>query len=525
MKNEKKYLTIKVRLKDILKINIDPDIETYIYDTDLPFNIINNTVINCNKLVINVYQFLRLFILYKHKHNNPIPEITFDIIKSCFIILSKQTNHSGKRITNNSLNLFDELTDFYINEYSNLGYYDKIDKTGMAQIISFLSIEILTSINNNVIQHFVSYLNKFVNCFFKEEHEKIINECTTKDAQQQMKKYLKKELTRLKKDLIEGKECSNEHYQEWYDNYKNQILPITYDISYYNDINNNPQKYLKYMITMNQILEEKKYKMFQFFPQRTSIIPKHIPIDTTTIVNILINDTTKKEKLLKKINQEKDNIWELFFKMDKKVFRSSTHRFDYMITTNGYDASIRMIEKKEGIKKEKGKIKKQECAKKVKKENVGLTAEQRANNKEQRKNNKKNKKLSENKENNEKNNKETKENKSNEFQYIDDLSKDIIENLKKEIVNFEKKEEIVYCDPGKNNLYMFMKVDKKTGEKIYLRYSNKQRLKETKRIEYQEIIEKYRDKTGIILGERNLSLINLKTCNYDLFKKNIEMKN
>lgn len=213
------------------------------------------------------------------------------------------------------------MTLFYNCEFQQLGYSygDKINKTGLSQIINFLSIEILTAIDNNIKLNFVSYLNKFVNCFFKDTHENIINECDSLDEKKNMKKILKKELKTIKKELIEGKqECSNQYYKDWFNTYKNQILPQNYDISYYYDIQNSPQKYLKYMIIMNQLLEEKKYKMFQFFPLRTNIISKHIPLDTFSIINLFIKDEQEKRKLLNHIEENKKLVWTQFFKLEKK---------------------------------------------------------------------------------------------------------------------------------------------------------------------------------------------------------------
>jgi hypothetical protein len=56
-------------------------------------------------------------------------------------------------------------------------------------------------------------------------------------------------------------------------------------------------------------------------------------------------------------------------------------------------------------------------------------------------------------------------------------------------------------------------------------YSNKQRVKETKRLKYQRLIKNLKDELGICEIENTLSAYNSKTCNLTKFKKYIEEKN
>lgn len=56
-------------------------------------------------------------------------------------------------------------------------------------------------------------------------------------------------------------------------------------------------------------------------------------------------------------------------------------------------------------------------------------------------------------------------------------------------------------------------------------YSNKQRVKETKRLKYQRLIKNLKDTLGICEIENTLSNYNSKTCDLQKFKKYIEEKN
>ena len=125
------YRTIKIQLKDFIK------------NDDDEFNILNEKVVLCNNLMIHVYQFIRLYLLKLYDENKEIPEITSDIVKSCFTVLAKKTK--GKQQTSTSLNLLSELKKFYTDEYRHLYYSDeqKIDKESLSQVISIFQLKLL----------------------------------------------------------------------------------------------------------------------------------------------------------------------------------------------------------------------------------------------------------------------------------------------------------------------------------------------------------------------------------------------
>ena len=99
-----------------------------------------------------------------------------------------------------------------------------------------------------------------------------------------------------------------------------------------------------------------------------------------------------------------------------------------------------------------------------------------------------------------------------EFPYLEDLN----ENQLKELKN----NNWVVCDPGKRIL-LYMK--NKNG--IRFRYSNRQYVKDIKRLKYQRLLKNYKDKQNISKIENELSNYNSKTCNFELFKNFITTKN
>ena len=59
---------------------------------------------------------------------------------------------------------------------------------------------------------------------------------------------------------------------------------------------------------------------------------------------------------------------------------------------------------------------------------------------------------------------------------------------------------------------------------IYFSYTNKQYIKETKRLKYQALLKNYKDKIGITEIEDDLNKYNSKTCNIEKFKDYIYAK-
>ena len=105
------------------------------------------------------------------------------------------------------------------------------------------------------------------------------------------------------------------------------------------------------MIWMNIQLEKLNMKMFQCMPLRTNIIPKFIPIDTKTLIELFMKN---KNTYLGDIEHNKHFIWNKYFDINIKM---NNYQFDYTIITDGYSVSVRFIHKDKAklveVKKEK----------------------------------------------------------------------------------------------------------------------------------------------------------------------------
>ena len=455
-----------------------------------------------------------------------IPEIDKEFIKKAFNALTKE-NTKGRKVKGSNKTLLEEFREFYKSEYSKLGYSELIDGTNLSKIFAYQATDMLTNIENNIKLNFLNYIRRYVNESFKQCNENIIENIKIKKDKIAMKKQLAKELYELKQDLIKNTKKCDKKYHEWLDIERKKILPVEFIDSYEFDIKNYPQKYLKYMIYMNIKLESLEKKMFQFFPLRTNIYPKYIAIDTAILIDIFMEN---KNTYFSDIDLCKDEVWSKIFNLQKKIFGKNKNKniyknknkfsFDYRISTDGYSASIQLINDEfidsQKIIKEKMKKGRQEAIK-TNKTLLQETIENNKIKKAQEKDIKLVEKKLKDKQDFDKLTKQEKdkicsENKYIEFPYLDELDKEQLDKVKT-----TKK---VYIDPGKRTLLYMMDDKGKTFQ-----YTNKTRMNDTKRLKYQHLLKNYKDKKKICTKENTLSNKNSKTCNLDKFKEYITNKN
>ena len=464
-----KYKCIKLPINSILNNN---------EESQNIFNTIQDAVYRTNYITTKTSLLLRLWCLDKYHNGIDIPFINENTIKMCMksLILAS----SGPKPKNNNLLL--------LNEFKNLHNFTLEDGVNLSSILNYYAITILTSIETNIKMHFFDYVNRFINSYFKVFYK---DEITNTE----FKKQLFKDLYVVKNDIINGTLKANEKFHNWINEYRFKIVPEEFEINYYYDVKATPQKYLKYMIFMNIELEKIEGKMYQFFPLQSSIIPNHIQIDTKSVIELLV-DKGKKE-YLDNIEVNKEFLWDKFFNITQKI---KDYKFDNTIITDGYATSLRFIHNDyiEGEKIKKEKMKKgrkdakemtEEYKEKKKLDKKILQDEKKELNKLKQKD------------------KPKKIEKIQEFPYIDDVEK----------VDLEGKH--IFIDPGKRSLFTMMNDDGR-----FYSYTNKQRVNETKRLKYQNILKKYRDELEITSKENELSLYNSKSCNINKYREFITKK-
>ena len=340
------------------------------------------------------------------------------------------------------------------------------------------------------------------------------------DNSDEFKNKLIKEIKVVIKDIINNTTNCDVKYHSWLSINRNRIVPRTFLKNYYYDIQISPYRYVNHMIYMCLELEKIEKKSFQFFPLQSSGIPRHIQVDTKSLCELFIETGKHQEKLdiwikttinkngevnnkTKKdlyfcLEENKEFIWDTFFNIKQKI---KNYIFDYTIITDGFSTSLRFLHK-DMVEEEKNKKRKMKEGRRLAQ---SLTEEEKTEKKNSDQINKKQRLL--NSVNNKKSKKQEKQD-NPEFAYIDDVPKSTFEGKK-----------CIFIDPGKRTLLSMM-----DDNGNFLSYSNKEYLKSTKRIKYQNLIKNFRNKLGITSIEESLSEANSKSCSIEKFTKYIELK-
>ena len=488
------------------------------------YNAIFDVVTRTHKLVTHTYQFLRLFLLDSYRNNEDIIKITDDIIKMAFKTLLQKT--VGPKPKGDNLIIFNRFN-LFLPKYQKLNFNKFIDGKYLSQILNYMAVDMLTNIENNIKLNFTAYLKRFVNSSFKKINNQLL-EVAVKGTKTKLRKQLNKDLFDIKQDLINNTLLANNKYHSWIIQQRENIFNFEIKHSLEFDISNNPQKYIKSMIYMCLEIEKLGSKSFQFFPLRTNFYQKYCPIDTKTLIEIFIKEN--KNEYLSNIDKYKKSIWEKYFNLNDKIFKRKEYTFDYKISTDCYGVSIQFINNKyvENVKNKKlnKKSKKQQLKEACQnmtsqqkfeyKNNLKLQEKQKQEDfklklkQEKDKNKTEFKKLS--KEDKTKIKIKIQENNKIEFPYLEELTETQLNNL--------KQSKWLVCDPGKNSLLVM-----KNKDGIKFTYTNRNHIRNTKRIKYQKLLKNYKDKHHITAFENYLAKFNSKTCNYEIFEEYIKNRN
>ena len=496
--------------------------------------ILSDAINRTNQIVIHVYKFIRLFILSKYNKNIKIPNIDKNFISMTFKALI-QPGKAGPTPKGANLAMFNEFKDFYESDYKDLGYLDKLDGSNLSQIFAYLEVDILTNIENNIKLNFLSYVRRFVNSSFKAQNKTLL-ENTSKDSKTKLREKLNKDLWEIKNDLFNNTLICDKKYHEWINKHKHNMFPKEFKNSYEFDVQHYPQKYLKNMIYMCLELEKIDGKSFQFFPLRTSISPKYIPLDTASLIDLFI--TENKNTYFGDIDKYKKYIWENIFNISDSNFKQTNYSFDYRIQTDGFAVSIQLISNKMIAENKKKKNHRKNLKNKAKALYKDLSHDEIEILKA-----KKEMEIKENKLKESLKNKEYKDKKRAEFKRLSKAEKITeIEKIKlekelerktkyvefpyleelndEEYIKLKLKDNWAVVDPGKKTL---LYIQNKNGD--HIKYTNRTHVTKTQRLKYQKNIKNYKNKTGISKVEEILSSYNSKTCDYAKFKEYVKIKN
>jgi hypothetical protein len=243
------YKCIKVPLKTIIK-------------HDIVNQKINNIVIKANKIIIHALQFIKLYSLRYYKNNKILPTIDEEFINCVLKTMCNETP-SGRPPSKKTAELKQTLKQFYKDEFKDLNVNTNLDYLNMNTILDYISIDIKTMYDNNIKQHYVEYVERYVNVVWKKKFmiEKIRRIYKTKKMRKERINKLCADLRKIKNDILNVKDDkykSKIFYHKWIKEIKKEIIPNKNKYpkeSIYYDLQCNPTDYFICMFKMMKELD------------------------------------------------------------------------------------------------------------------------------------------------------------------------------------------------------------------------------------------------------------------------------
>jgi len=348
------YKCIRQRLTNIL---VDPEYAKPIQEA----------VSRVHRVVIHTLQFIKLYFLHLYDSGEELPKLTDEFVANVMKVICTETmkGHIEKKNCKRKQETKDlqELISAFFNTHYRATMVDNeiLDSKGILRIFAYVAIDIVTGFELNIKQHYVSYVERFLNVLYntKERLSALSNEEKT---------TFLSALRNHKKGILDcDSECKDEVLRKHFVYLRPQRDILNNSLPY--DLKAEPQDYLPCMIYMMRFVESKEQTIYNVFPLRTDIIPKYIRLDTVAIIDILFDSLPNDENREKKthycrhIKETQEQLWSLFLKTNMRCFRhkNKTYQFNYMIETDGVGCSILLVRKDVAGKRIKPKQANLEC--------------------------------------------------------------------------------------------------------------------------------------------------------------------
>ena len=339
------FRVIKCPLKKVIKDpRLIPIIEKYVTDI--------------NQITILGYQFIKSYLLHSYDTGN-IPSVDANWILNVLKTVCVKTDKRGTKCSQKSSTERDEFQRFYDTTFSKVIQMNRPTTERKVLILKELSEKMFVSITTNIKTHFIKYLNRYVNIVHYYPKKQLIHQEKDKNKRVQMYLDLSRDIRRLKSALIIGHvEDADPKYHEWFNAERPLLYPkdITINVAY--DVKCQPLQYLKHALYINRQIESLKYRPYQVIPQRSTYIPCYIPLNSSSIIEMLGPQPTKEllsitkhvlrlkghspnpapipklilySELLLHAGRYHKKIWERILNLDDNLFKQTNYTFYHQL--------------------------------------------------------------------------------------------------------------------------------------------------------------------------------------------------
>lgn len=309
-----------------------------------------DAVLTGHKLVQHASHWIKLYAL----HMKPeLPQLDQKFIMCVFKTICTKATNKGRPPNEETKALMEKLTAFHHTRYEPLMLGEVITlNSNYENMLKYLADSMVTVYETNIKQHFVEYVERFVNVVLDKKAR--INSLASKEEKRafvsELRQYKTLVLSNSRQGLPPQLLPHAAHIVPQRAFKKDSLL---YDLQCY------PQDYVGSMIYMMEIVEERDQAIYNLFPLRSGYIPKYVSLDTWTVVNVLLPKGIPgytKPSLLSggNMKENEENIWSACFKTDMRLFRKKNYKFDHRISTDGVGVSILLINREKKKKKKGG---------------------------------------------------------------------------------------------------------------------------------------------------------------------------
>ena len=287
-------------------------------DKQVQFNRLLQIVLQFNRIILHTTHFFKWYIL-NCSIENQIP-ITAEVFEFIIKLLNNPDMASANLI---KMHLID-----FIQAYLVIVNWRPLKIIGINNTAQYHSRLLFTNFSVNVQLHFAKSLKKFIHCANKRSNLPYRKERT---------------LTNHMFHIIASHPIRQNNLTEEQKDFVNDLTDLlqlptrldeTKNLEY--DIATQPLEYFNSYKILSTLFEFEDFKNFNFVPLSTSLIPRHITIDTTALCRMIYRTAVPPLDL-----DKKHELWSQCFKLGKKEFKPKPGwYFDGMIRTDGVSVSI-----------------------------------------------------------------------------------------------------------------------------------------------------------------------------------------
>jgi hypothetical protein len=253
---------------------------------------LRDAALRANEIMTHALQLLKLYLIHCYDTGVPLPTIDRQFVTSVMKVLCAEPT-VGRPPSEATRHIKVTLRAFF-EEHYRPSVVGELNYRHLSTVLDYLAIDVITMYETNIKQHFVEYVERFVNVSWeKKALVAIIKKHKTTTARRQAAtNALCAQLRRIKTDLLSPDQLKKAHpmYHAWIDEQRKHVLPrrqLRKDNMHY-DIQCSPQDYLHPMLYMMRAVEARGASVNNACPLRSAIAPKHFRLDTTSLIKLCL---------------------------------------------------------------------------------------------------------------------------------------------------------------------------------------------------------------------------------------------